>query len=251
MKFEVNVEKKYAFLIVGILLVLGVLGYVYAYTAGLGVVPNPGHLLSEMQGYFQGDANLNVSLGKFCQSDGTNCVSSGVSGKIGLGVKMMNAGIWCDTNNGNDYGSQHIFESDTACVLSRLNWNMNPEDSVTTFLYNSTPIRRVILTSFSSEGSWPATGTNYTFDGGTDTGLACGSAATCYDNLPFNTRVPVYNYNGRTIAFTLNVINSSNPGTVHTFPASLRVELTGGDTAEFDVTYETFCLTYEGVCLDQ
>ncbi|MEK6899237.1 MAG: hypothetical protein AABW79_04030 [Nanoarchaeota archaeon] len=77
MKIEVNIEKKYVFLIVGILILIAGGIFVYAYTFSLGTVPNPGHSLSSIQGYFSGDTNLQTTLGKFCQTDGTNCLASG------------------------------------------------------------------------------------------------------------------------------------------------------------------------------
>ncbi len=79
MKIEVNITKRYFLGILGaVLLLIGVIG-TFAYTASPGAVPNPGHALTSIQGYFSGDTNLQTSLGKFCQADGTNCVSSTVS----------------------------------------------------------------------------------------------------------------------------------------------------------------------------
>lgn len=73
MKIEVSIEKKYALsILVALLLLAGVIG-TFAYTKSLSVVPNPGHGLDSVQGYFGGDNNLADSLEKFCQSDGTNC----------------------------------------------------------------------------------------------------------------------------------------------------------------------------------
>lgn len=106
MRFEVNIEKKYAFLIVGIILALGIGGYVYAFNVGLGNVPNPGHALTTIQGYFSGDADLNASLGKFCQSDGVNCVSSGGAGTCPVGQVVMGVssggGVVCGPNSASD-----------------------------------------------------------------------------------------------------------------------------------------------------
>lgn len=73
MKFEVNIEKRYAVLILASVLILaGAIG-IYAYTVNPGAIPNPGHALTSIQGYFDGDSNLETSLGKLCQADGTNC----------------------------------------------------------------------------------------------------------------------------------------------------------------------------------
>ncbi len=76
MKIEVKFTTKRAFIfLLCSLILLGISG-VIAYTIGLGSVPNPGHPLSNIQGYFSGDPDLQASLGKLCQSDGTNCVST-------------------------------------------------------------------------------------------------------------------------------------------------------------------------------
>jgi hypothetical protein len=73
MKIEVKVTtKKAVVLLVIAAALLGVAG-VIAFSVGPGSVPNPGHPLSGVQGYFSGDATLQDSLGKFCQLDGTNC----------------------------------------------------------------------------------------------------------------------------------------------------------------------------------
>src|SRR3989344_2925422 len=74
MKIEVDVKKRYFFSVLAVVLIIvGIVG-VFGFPKSLGGVPNPGHALSTIQGYFSGDANLESSLEKFCQSDGTNCV---------------------------------------------------------------------------------------------------------------------------------------------------------------------------------
>ena len=71
---SVIIRNKYLYLISAVVIFLVGVGMVVSYTVNPGVIPSPvGHALSQIQGYFQGDANLNDSLGKFCQSDGTNC----------------------------------------------------------------------------------------------------------------------------------------------------------------------------------
>lgn len=73
MKIEVNITKTKLFILfIGLFVLAGAI-FAFAYTSVPGSIPNPGHSLSENQGYFQNDLNLNQSLGKFCQSDGTNC----------------------------------------------------------------------------------------------------------------------------------------------------------------------------------
>lgn len=66
MQVFLNVDKTHlAFLTVSILIVTGI-----AFAAA--AVPDPGHSLTDIEGY-NGDNNLQESLGKFCQTDGTNC----------------------------------------------------------------------------------------------------------------------------------------------------------------------------------
>lgn len=100
-----------------IILVL-VLALAGAYTASPGGVPNPGHRLSEIQGYFQGDANLQASLGKLCQSDGTNCGS--IEGLV-VGGYWLEANVcrdpWgdavCNGNGGCNRGGAVLTGRDT------------------------------------------------------------------------------------------------------------------------------------------
>jgi hypothetical protein len=96
-----NIEKRYVFLIVGILIVLA---GVFAYVSSPGGLPNPGHFLSGVQGYFSGDNNLQDSLGKFCQSDGTNCAEQQMVGYV------TEAKITSSANRGSfpGYGYQGI-----------------------------------------------------------------------------------------------------------------------------------------------
>ncbi len=73
MKIEVKfTTRKALMLFVAGLLLVGV-AVVVAFSFGPGTVPNPGHSLSQVQGYFSIDSNLQDTLGRFCQSDGTNC----------------------------------------------------------------------------------------------------------------------------------------------------------------------------------
>jgi len=67
------VEKKHAYVLSAIIVVLIGARAVVSYNVNPGVVPDPGHALGKIQGYFENDANLEESLGKFCQSDGGNC----------------------------------------------------------------------------------------------------------------------------------------------------------------------------------
>ncbi len=110
MKVEVNVSKRYFFVILGAVLILaGVIGAI-AIAVTPGAVPNPGHALSTIQGYFAGDPSLETSLGKFCQTDGSNCqlgggnnpafqgngsfVGGGTSSTIYTTGAMQSCGAW-------------------------------------------------------------------------------------------------------------------------------------------------------------
>lgn len=73
MKVEFNINKIWFFSLFSVVLIAFGLFFVYSYPSSLSAIPNPGHELSSIQGYFLGDTNLKDSLGKFCQSDGTNC----------------------------------------------------------------------------------------------------------------------------------------------------------------------------------
>jgi hypothetical protein len=73
MQITVNIEKRHAFMMLGAILILALVIGINAFTVAPGTIPSPGHALNKIQGYFSGDANLQASLAKFCQSDGTNC----------------------------------------------------------------------------------------------------------------------------------------------------------------------------------
>lgn len=109
MKLEVTIEKKYVFFLAASLLILAGAITSYAFTASPGAVPNPGHALAEIQGYFSGDANLQNSLGRFCQSDGTNCVP----GSVPTGVTRL---YWCNHNGG--FAPGQPAEAGAACSLA-------------------------------------------------------------------------------------------------------------------------------------
>ena len=52
MKLEVNIEKKYFFILLGVMIILGISVGVYAV---LGTTPNPGHAISELQKCSEGE----------------------------------------------------------------------------------------------------------------------------------------------------------------------------------------------------
>lgn len=239
-----NIQKKYAFVIIGLLLVLGAGMFVYAYTAGLGVVPNPGHLLSEMQGYFQNDSNLQQSLGKFCQSDGTNCVATSSGGSVEIGYSNLSNVLAVDLRNEGLFGSSQY-----------------PRKYV--LPYNSTKVSKVILTVTTSSNWFAngennmAVGTKYVFDGGSGSGSEClTSSSICTSNhLPFNQPVKLFDkttsQNNNYVYFNVSVKNSPSP-----FVSPVSIDAWGDHGAPgfggftFNVSYERYCLMSNGFCYD-
>ncbi|MEK6850563.1 MAG: hypothetical protein AABX85_03235 [Nanoarchaeota archaeon] len=114
MKIEVNIEKRYFFVIIGAILLLGGIIVVYA---GSGNIPNPGHPLSTIEGYFVGDSNLNQSFAKLCLADGTNCMAQAEKqycNSVNTGPNVALTGYYeismlkdgrniCEDNNGCTY----------------------------------------------------------------------------------------------------------------------------------------------------
>ena len=76
MPLKLTVPNYFFHLLVAFIVATFVVG-AFAYVVLPGTVPDPGHALSEIQNYFQGDASLQQSLSKFCQSDGTSCPAAG------------------------------------------------------------------------------------------------------------------------------------------------------------------------------
>lgn len=114
MKLEVNVTKTKLFIILGTIFLMGGLVIVFA---GSGVIPNPGHSLSTIEGYFVGDINLNQSFAKLCQTDGTNCMAQAEKqycNSVDTGPNVAMTGYYeismlkdgrniCEDNNGCTY----------------------------------------------------------------------------------------------------------------------------------------------------
>ena len=80
MKFEVNIDKKYFFILLGAILIL--VGAIYGY-AQADIAPNPGHLFEEIEGVQAKLINGNCSEGEIVQSidsvtGNVTCIANGV-----------------------------------------------------------------------------------------------------------------------------------------------------------------------------
>lgn len=119
MKIEVKITtKKAVVLLVIAAALLGVVG-VIAFSVGPGVVPNPGHPLTGVQGYFNGDTTLQDSLGRFCQSDGTNCKALAIDMNERTCPQNSGCPIDCDSGDLLLGGGFHIGESIPPPLYSR------------------------------------------------------------------------------------------------------------------------------------
>ena len=77
LKMNFTIPNKAIHIFIGLAVIAVLAAGTYAWVVNPGAVPNPGHSLDSIQGYFQGDASLRASLGKLCGSDGTNCTAVG------------------------------------------------------------------------------------------------------------------------------------------------------------------------------
>jgi len=71
----------------------------YAYSVDIppfNTIPNPGHKVGEIQGYFEGDTSLEDTIDKLCQSDGSNC-GGGVIGGGYASESSTNPPLGCDS----------------------------------------------------------------------------------------------------------------------------------------------------------
>jgi hypothetical protein len=264
MKFEVNIEKKYAFVIIGLLVLVAglIVGYAYGgnapqimgHSAGeLDITLTNGSVVS-LQSAVSGNMLSAAQQQPLCplnsvltyNSSGWSCVKS-----VYQGYAMMDAGHWCDPNDGNDNLNQHIFpgpSTGSPCSQSAY----NTEVSTTPFLYNYTRIRKIVVNvSYVPDNTWPAVGTIYTFDGGTNTNPnLCSANVLCnITGLPFNQAVTVFNSNSRSIQFSVNTFTLSGA----TYPSFMFVNLQtnewGADRLQFNIGYERYCVAYDGNCI--
>ncbi|MFA4855217.1 MAG: hypothetical protein WC634_01345 [archaeon] len=83
MSLKLTVPNSFFHLVVVFIVTVFVVG-AFAYVVLPGVVPNPGHALSTIQGYFQGDASLVQSLAKIQQQVTGLCA-------VGSSIRVINA----------------------------------------------------------------------------------------------------------------------------------------------------------------
>ncbi len=92
LKLNLTISNKTIYLLIGLAVLFGLLIGVYAYTVAPGAIPDPGHALAKIQGYFQGDASLDVSLGKLQQRvSGTCAVGNSIRAIDGTGAVTCEA----------------------------------------------------------------------------------------------------------------------------------------------------------------
>jgi len=105
MKIEVNIEKKYAFIIIGLLVIVASLILGYAYTSGTGGTPsNMGHSVDEIDWSKQIPGNINLSgnlsttgvcINGTCKTDWSQVGNSG-----GVTLSMTGMGTTEYVDNG-------------------------------------------------------------------------------------------------------------------------------------------------------
>ncbi|MFA4855215.1 MAG: hypothetical protein WC634_01335 [archaeon] len=112
MPLKLTVPNSFFHLIIA-LIIIALLTGAFAYVVLPGVVPNPGHALSTIQGYFQGDASLVQSLAKIQQQVTGLCAA-------GSSIRAINADgtVSCEAD---DVGAAGLGGSGTANYLAK--WN--------------------------------------------------------------------------------------------------------------------------------
>lgn len=247
MKIEVNIEKKYAFLIVGIILALGIGGYVYAF--GGSAPATMGHSMGEIDWSQQIQGNVSVSG------------NLAVGGNLSLSGDVCANGKCLSNAGGVELG---YAQTKTVAIIDASDDGGNGYDHRVNLPYNSTKIRAIILTVpylYGATGYWPKNGTRYIFDGGSagsTSGCPGGINSACnISNLPFNTDLLVFSHGscvgGASLYLRVNVANASNPGNERTTPISIRAWGDGcdyGGVMPLQISYERYCPMYNGSCID-
>jgi len=131
MKIEVNIEKKYFFIILGVILILGAGIFVYAYNSNPPVPSNFGHSINEVDGITcaTGQAVTRNATGWSC----VNVVGGGSSGSIcrfclSCGGDFTHDGGGIRTTG--DWGGWNLYGADCAEPLTAYseyglpNWHM-------------------------------------------------------------------------------------------------------------------------------
>ncbi|MFA4855725.1 MAG: hypothetical protein WC634_04015 [archaeon] len=103
MSLKLTVPNSFFHLVVAFIVTVFVVG-AFAYVVLPGVVPNPGHALSTIQGYFQGDASLVQSLAKIQQQVTDLCAA-------GSSIRVINADgtVSCEVDDVGSGGAQYSF----------------------------------------------------------------------------------------------------------------------------------------------
>jgi len=252
MRVTFDIKKKYAFAIIGLLVILA--GIIVAYA--LGTVLDPGHALSTIQGYFSNDANLEASLGRFCLNNGTNCAASG---SFSLGNRSINDGYWCfidDPHSDDFYPVVQELECSSNPYLAN-SWYYCLNEGAINFLYGAGyGVRDITLEvvrpyELHPDTDWPLNGTKYIFNGGLNT-----NPTSCIDcnitNLPFNQNVRVFSSGSNYLDLKLNVVDKVVEGIHVAVPISIDVNLVSSNyygEKSFRITYNANCIMYSGVCL--
>ena len=103
MPLKLTVPNSFFHLVVAFIVVAFVVG-AFAYVVLPGAVPNPGHALPTIQGYFQGDASLVQSLAKLQQQVTGQCAA-------GSSIRVINADgtVSCEADDIGAVGAQNSF----------------------------------------------------------------------------------------------------------------------------------------------
>ncbi len=105
LKLNLNIPNKAVHAFIGLIVLAVIASGAYAYVVLPGSTPNPGHALSTIQGFFQGDASLLDSLSKLQQRPvaGMSCPADqsirtiDVEGNVTCEVDDAGGGISCVT----------------------------------------------------------------------------------------------------------------------------------------------------------
>jgi hypothetical protein len=289
MKFEVNIEKKYAFAIIGLIIFIGLaVGVIANWDVAKTVwhdandvkvrVNSQDYSLQEVidngtlgggYAYLTVEGCASTSSPLQCPS-GWNLfstvlgVSHGSTYTASCGVSYTPTSIVCRKADTGLSSQGSIGYVTTNTVIALWGLNRNPYDISINLPYNTTSVRRIIATAIGgSQWGWPIDGTKYIFDGGSTTGVSFCTGTACnndVNNLPFNKDVLIFaktdcgpGQGSGGIYLNVSVANPSNPGGINTYPIKIRAYGDGCDNAGtmgFNISYERYCVMNNGVCAD-